>query len=322
MCPALSTINRETTVELNSQKKYSFSGHETFPFRYTWLPKGVQGIQRYPDLFIRDDAMVILGVGRNMVKSIRHWCETLRLIEFTERGRSARPTLLGSALFAENGWDPYLEDPGTLWLLHWLLVSRQDRASTWHLAFTQFNKADLFSRDDLMNWILRLLTQVPHIRVTPASLRRDVEVFIRTYAPSHASRDLPLEDTFDCPLVELGLLREVDHGLFQFVRGSKPSLPNEIFIYALMDFWQRIAPHTQTLSFEAVLHGPGSPGAAFKLSESALALRLEQLPIWTGLIFDETAGMRVILRSSSLGEVNLFAILARYYKRVSQGASA
>ena len=87
--------------------KYSFSGHETFPFRYTWLPKGVQQVQLHADLFVRDDAMIILGVGKNMVRSIRHWCEAMNLIEASEPGRY-RPTELGAALFASQGWDPYL----------------------------------------------------------------------------------------------------------------------------------------------------------------------------------------------------------------------
>src|SRR5438874_13042824 len=44
--------------------KYSFSGHQTFPFRYTWLPKGVHALRRDPTVFSKPDAMVELGVGK------------------------------------------------------------------------------------------------------------------------------------------------------------------------------------------------------------------------------------------------------------------
>ncbi|SEH04937.1 DUF4007 family protein [Candidatus Venteria ishoeyi] len=30
---------------------------------------------------------------------------------------------LGLKVFAEGGYNPYLEDEGTLWLIHWLLAS-------------------------------------------------------------------------------------------------------------------------------------------------------------------------------------------------------
>jgi hypothetical protein len=56
---------------------YNFSGHETFPFRYPWLPKAVQGLGRYPDLFAREDALIHLGVGKNMVALIRYWAKVL-----------------------------------------------------------------------------------------------------------------------------------------------------------------------------------------------------------------------------------------------------
>ena len=34
---------------------YRFSGHESFPFRYTWLPKAIRGLQENPSLFSNDD---------------------------------------------------------------------------------------------------------------------------------------------------------------------------------------------------------------------------------------------------------------------------
>jgi hypothetical protein len=301
--------------------RYSFSGHETFPFRYAWLTKGVQKVQLYSDLFVRDDAMVILGVGKNMVRSIRHWCEALNLIEASERGQF-HPTKLGYALLASNGWDPYLEDPATLWLLHWLLVSRQNLASTWYLAFTRFN-ADIFTRDDLANWIQKFLNQTSNhnasnIRVTLTSLHRDVEVFLRTYLPSPTTRDLPSEDTFDCPLIELNLLKEVERGAYQFIYGYKSSLPQEIFLYALTNFWQTTTPHQATLSFETILHGSGSPGMAFKLSENALVEYIEHLPRWSGLTYDDTAGMRLVLRHKPQAALEPFSILRHYYERTSQ----
>jgi Protein of unknown function (DUF4007) len=265
------------TSELRSNAAYSFSGHETFPFRYTWLPKGISSLREHPDLFTREDALVILGVGKNMVRSIRHWCTATGVIERVNRKGLGTVTDLGLSLFGDRGWDPFLEDPGTLWLLHWRLVSRLNPASTWHLAFTRWN-ADRFGRDELVDWLLGFARGVSGAPPTRASLRRDVDVFIRTYVPAQAKRERPLEDTFDCPLVELGLLEEIERGLYRFARGPKTTLPDGIFASALIDYWLLRTPNEQSLSFETILHGLGSPGGAFKLSENALAERLERLP--------------------------------------------
>ncbi len=165
----------------------------------------------------------------------------------------------------------------------------------------------------MSDWLMRIVRGQPGARTTPVSLRRDLDVFLRTYLPVRAGRDLPLEDTFDCPLVELGLLVEPERGTYQLVRGPKPALPEIIFLFALYDYWDAAVGAQRTVSFEQLLHGPGSPGAAFKLSENALALRLERLPAWSGLSFDDTAGVRVILRSDAPEPFDPIALLRRHY---------
>ena len=96
-------------------------------------------------IFSRPEAPVEIGVGKNMVRAIRFWGTAARLITddpHNARGREARwvPTRRGRALFGEDGWDPYMEDPGTLWLLHWLLLApNKSRLPVWWLAFNEFN---------------------------------------------------------------------------------------------------------------------------------------------------------------------------------------
>lgn len=299
-----------TYIPLLEDTKLSFSGHETFPLRYGWLPKGVQQVMLYGDLFARDDAVVILGVGKNMVTSIQHWTKTLAMVESPTRG-SYQVTDLGKALFVEGGWDPYLEDPGTLWLIHWLLTSRIESSSTWFLAFTVWNSSE-FLLSTLEDWLMKVAKQSPATRVTAASMHRDVEVFLRTYISGSSSRTLMAEDTFDCPLVELGLIEEIDRGLYRFVRGPKSSLPDLIFTYALADYWEHNKKQQDAISFENLLHGLGSPGAVFKLSENAFVERLERLPEWSGLVYDDTSGMRTVFRRSR--EMKPLDILRQYYQ--------
>ena len=295
----------------NSNVKLSFSGHETFPFRYGWIPKGVQQVLQYDDLFARDDAVVILGVGKNMVQSILYWTKVLGMVYSPMRGKY-EVTRLGKNIFGDDGWDPYLEDPGTLWLLHWRLASRIESASTWYLAFTVWNSSE-FTRTNLEDWLLKIAKQYPSTRVTPSSLHRDIDVFLRTYIPADSNRNIMTEDTFDCPLVELGLIEEIEQsGTYRFIRGSKSSLPDLIFLYGLMDYWDQLPQKQEAISFEKLLHSAGSPGAVFKLSENALADNLDNIPSWSGLVFDDTAGMRTVFRRSR--NVTSMDILKRYYQ--------
>ena len=216
-------------------ERVSFSGHETFPFRYTWLKKAVDAVEGNEYAFHADDAMVKLGVGKNMVSSMRHWgIATGMLAEApARRGSRIRPlasTELGGWLFRDGGWDPFLEDPGTLWLLHWQLVSRPERATTWWWVFNQY-PGTVFTRAEIQEALETLVNQREWTRVTSASLKRDIDVFIRTYAPQRR-RNVLLEDTLDCPLAELGVMQASSrHQTFVLVRSDHESLPDEIFAY-------------------------------------------------------------------------------------------
>lgn len=89
---------------LSPPPKFRFSGHQTFPFRHGWLTKAAMGIGEDRELFRREDALVRLGVGKNMVSSIRHWSQATGVIEIG-RGE-ARLTELGTHLFGTKSVPP------------------------------------------------------------------------------------------------------------------------------------------------------------------------------------------------------------------------
>lgn len=299
----------------------SFSGHETFAVRYGWPKKGVDAVAQDAAIFSDPLAMVRLGVGKNMVQSIRHWCLTLRLIAPLEDDNTKyEVTPLGKALFGPAGFDPYLEDSGTLWLLHWLLVSNEQRATTWRWAFGHWTQTE-FSREQMLTDLKAIITRNQISRVTENSLGRDIDTFLHTYLPGRGARQSPTEDTLACPLIELHLLRENPvNNHFEFIRGHKPTLPDAVLAFALLEFWQKTAAERESLSFEQIAHGLGSPGRAFRLSEDALLERLDRISTWSqkSMIFDQTAGLRQVLR---LKRVSPFDLLETYYEAAARSAA-
>ncbi len=291
-----------TPPTLASIQKGSFAGHETFPLRYTWLSKAVQLVEKDGSVFQDDDAMIRLGVGRNMVRSIRHWGFACGVLEnapdvANNRGGVLQPTALGRALFEKDGWDPYLEDPATLWVLHYELAGSSKRATTWYLAFNHYPQPEL-TKPELVAWLGKLAQEHGWGRVSPASLRRDVDVFLRTYVPSRASRTVPLEDTLDSPFVELDLIRELGtKGSYLLQRGDPPTLPNEVFAYGLIKFLTQTGSNSSAVPLHTIAFAPGSPGRVFALTEDALMVRLERLEAVTdgAIVFHDTAGLRQLL---------------------------
>ena len=116
-----------TNSPMKKDTTYRISGHESFPCRYTWLPKAVRGLRENPDLFSEEaDAMVALGVGKNMVRSIRFWSLASGMTRVAPKSRGLSLTKLGSLLLGERGLDPFLEDIRTLWLIHWNLATNME----------------------------------------------------------------------------------------------------------------------------------------------------------------------------------------------------
>jgi hypothetical protein len=276
----------------------SFSGHESFPLRYAWPKKCVDAVLRDPEVFVAEEAMVTLGVGKNMVKSIRHWGLATRIIEVDPadpRGRALRVSALGRMIFAEGGADPFLEDPRTLWLLHWLICSHREKCTTWAWAFGVLDR-QAFTREEMVRELVKADFGA---RATAASLARDIDVFLRTYVPSRSSRSLPVEDTLDGPLVELRLLRErPGEKRYEFVRGPKASLDDVTFGFALLEFWQRIARSGRASAWTSCCITPPRPGASSSSTLTRPCPRLESAEQWSrgALVFDDTAGLRQLLR--------------------------
>jgi len=292
----------------------SFSGHETFVFRYAWLKKAVDAVATDPGIFTRESAIVTLGVGKNMVRSMRHWALATQVIEEAPRTRGNQlvVTHFGAFLFGEGGRDPYLEDPNTLWLLHWRLFAQQQRCTIWHWTFNKLPSNE-FTRETLFDFVQSEIHQRGAVPPSDGVLKRDIEVFIRTCLPTKATKNSVLEDSLDCPLVELQLMEQTGRqGHFRLRRGPKPSLSDFTFAYCLADFWQRNAPSQETFSLSDVAFRPGSPGSVFKLDENSLIERIERLDdITRGVLrYSETAGLRQVYRGPDLNAVQF---LAHYY---------
>src|SRR5205085_7113698 len=108
------------------------------------------------------------------------------------------------------------------------------------------------------------------------------------------------EDTLDCPIVDLQLIAELDNKTYKFQRGSHPSLPDEVFTFALLDFWKTspLVGKANTLTLEKIAYSAGSPGRIFKLDEDSLVSRLENLERRTvgAFRYDETGGLKQVYK--------------------------
>lgn len=258
----------------------AFARHETFHPRYGWFRKAHEAVLYDPSAFTRDDATVELGVGKNMVKAIRFWGMAADLIEPEQEPDNPRspgvvPTEFGRRLFGDKhsaGWDPFMEDPGTLWLLHWRLLAPPCRLPVWWVAFNEFHAVEFDASELESACVAGIDAATEWPRPHASSVRKDVTALLRTYAPAERSARTSIDDLLDCPLRELGLLiKSAATGRYRFAMGAKPALPSAVAAYAALDFAARTDPDSKTALLSRLAVEPGSPGRAFRLTEEELA---------------------------------------------------
>ncbi len=302
--------------------KYKISGHEKFSLRYPWLPKAVMALKKDARIFSNeDDAMVEMGVGKNMVRSIRFWSISSEVVK-KNGNNDFIITEFGNTIFSKYGFDPYMEDIKTLWLLHWKLSTANDPSLlAWDFLLNRWHEPEITRSAVMMSF----RDEAEKIDSNPSetTLKDHLETFFHTYLPTRGPKGIIKEDNLDSPLVELELLQKIgdrendtDSGkrepVFTFRREEKPEISPELFIYCLYDFFYKKHPNESTLSFRELSIGHGSPGQIFKLPESDLRNRLENIESQTDgyLSYQESASIQQVHRNS---DVSLMDLLKSIY---------
>ena len=214
---------------------WRFAGHETFHCKHFWLKKGYDFTSER-NSFKENDAVVKLGVGKNMVSSIQFWMNAFGIYEEDEISE------FGNNIFNNDGFDSFLEDEGSLWLLHYKLLSK-NYSSIYKLAFINFRKTRIsseFTSKQLEDFLSKLLIS-EGVNFSQKSIENDVKVFIRNYVSLYKKGAKSLEDDFSSLLINLDIISIVPDShieglqVFKLLYNAKENLPSEVLLFSILD---------------------------------------------------------------------------------------
>lgn len=261
--------------------KPSFARHETFGLRYSWLPKGFRAFTHDKGAlaFTDEHATVRLGVGKNMVNSIFFWLQATDVISKPEDSQSLNSWSVndfGKAIL--EIYDPYLEDDGSLQLIHWQLCKNPTLALAFYWFFGRFHALS-FSYDEVATAFKDFCRGRLGVSVSDSSLDKDINMVLRMYAPQRKKKD-SIEDSFDNPMAQLGLAQysESDYRYIKPVT-DQPELDTHIFGRVVSDFASEKGADI-SVSLSDLMKGqeclPG-PASCFCLSQSGTITMLERM---------------------------------------------
>lgn len=296
-----------------AQQKIYFSGHESFICKQFWLKK-TYDFAKSGKSFNDDTAVVDLGVGKNMVASLRYWGKAFGILEENDQ-----PTAIAEYIFGSKGQDLYLEDFATIWLLHYQLL-KVNRFSIAYLLFNELRKERVeFTKDQLVNYMMRKAKEYETNTDNLNTIERDANVLIRMYSKPQKGDAVDVEDDFTGILIDLNLMkrfkqRNLDNKLEEWYKiesEDRVDLPCEIVLFAILDNYGN---EPKTITFRELLIGPNSPGVVFSLNPDGLYHQLSAISQQYNkqVVYTETAGNEVLQIKTTLNKHN---ILNDYYNR-------
>ena len=219
-----------------------FSGHDTFHCKEQWLLKGVQLIdsQKNESVFKSDSAIYRLGVGKNMVRSIHYWLKSFALIDDEDNFMP-----YSKYFFLNEKYDPYLENPSTLYVLQYLITSKE-YASIFSLIFKDFfaDKTNTeFTELQILSFLKRVLSDQNINRFKEITIKSDFKVFIKSYVPPQKNIKT-IEDDFSAPLLALKLIsdtgrkNDLNQTVFRVNKNIRKDLSEFAFAFCVLDFFE------------------------------------------------------------------------------------
>ena len=287
-----------------------FSGHDTFHCKEQWILKGIQlsDNQGSTDIFKHNDAIPMLGVGKNMVRSINHWLKAFGLID-----RENKTSEFADLLFLVNKFDLFLENDGSLWLLQYYLC-KTNYSSIFQLIFSRYvsDKATLeFSEYQIISFINRQLSESNQKLVAEKTLNSDFKVFIRTYVLPFKN-EKTVEDDFSAPLLGLNLVSDTgrrnsaNQSVYRLNRDVQESISLEIFGFCLLEEFSL----ENSVSYEKIKK---TLGAYLCLSNEGLELLIDELcQTNNGFVFKDDAGVKQVQFKNNTPEFKINMLKKHY----------
>ncbi len=292
--------------------RLTFSGHDTFHCRHLWLKKGYDFIKKGKK-FSDEDAVVELGIGKNMVTALQYWLKAFDIID-----KDNKLTDLAIYLLDDKGKDPYIEDEATLWLLHYNLVT-SNFASTYNLIFNELRKDKIeFTKENFISFVTRKAGEMGLGSVNKNTIVTDFEVMTKMYlrTETHAKDK---EDTFSGLLTELNILaaetRKVEEKqsitYYNIPIDDKNSIPEELIFYSII----ANSNLDTSISLQTIEQEYNHVGNVFAISRSGIYSKIESIlsnPKFKkyGITYSDYAGVRELQIKKKPSKIE---VLNHYY---------
>lgn len=264
-------------------------GHRSFYLRDGWINKGLNNV----DAFNIDHSVDELGVGSTMVNAIRYYLITTDLVKKERKGRRVFIRLTENFGKKIKKYDKYLENPNTVWLLHYKFVSNAEMSTTFSIFFNEFEYDD-FTKEEIIKFVENYIEkEIPGEKFSSKSIKSDVNCLINNYNITYNRKNKTPEDNLISPFVDLGLIKKINRESETYYKKNKPNinkLSELVIMYVILD----MIGNKKYISIEKLYSGVNSPKKVFNLDRFMLNQYIDKLESEGYIDVNRTAGLNQI----------------------------
>jgi len=238
-----------------------YSQHQSFYLRDRWLSKAIKNINTNNSFFYEKDAFEKMGLGKNMVQSLKHWIIATKIFKIPDGCKTHEITDLGSFIRENDIAIKYFNTAG---LLHYSLATNYDVSTAWYWFFNIYSET-VFTREEvlieLQNWVQNKEKRV----VSENSLKRDIDCLIKLYTTGGSNSDP--EEVILSPLYKLHLLEERNGTIYK----RQPNFNNDNLLlvgYTLLKYKEN--HQVSLISLDDLVHKEELLGKVFNLKRSKI----------------------------------------------------
>ena len=297
----------------------SFGKNETFFLKYNWTYKSLVALNQNKNFFNKTDAYLDLGVGKNMLSSIKYWMSAYEILD--NKNFFYRDEVSEAIFHPINGLDPYLEREETLWIMHWRLSSNINDATLYYWFFNKY-KNTKFTKDELIGSLNTWLNNNTAKKISPNTLDRDVNLLLKTYTSKKDELE-SVEDHLENPFTNLELIYKNSDNSYSTAYKHRDSFDYKMltfFILILLKEFNKkdlfTSKESEIVPFLELIDSSeySSIRNIFRLSENYLMNLIEKIALQYNKYFDisETAGQRnFVIKDNNL---SILELLGDIYK--------
>lgn len=249
----------------------AYGQHQSFYLRDRWLNKAIKHIKQDERFFYDEEAFEKMGLGKNMVKSLRFWVVATGIVEEKfndDRKKIHLLTPLGEIIYK---FDKFIQFNDTASIIHHHLVHKIEPATTWYWFFNILSEG-VISKEDLLISLVDWVNTNESREISERSLKRDIDCLIKLYTAGQSVIDP--EEVIQSPINKIDIIKE-NKGVIIKKSPAIDKIGESALYYTLIKYSELHG--IDNVSVEEIALNKGLWGKVFNLSRPTIVSVLEKL---------------------------------------------